>query len=91
MKDKEPPQIKDKVTISEEAHRLYDLGEEARRRGYSHFRAPEPEPEYNLEYEMSQYRQEKKRDFYIFVTASIIGAGMLAILLLGAVLGLVTN
>tara|TARA_B100000131_G_scaffold221497_1_gene213079 strand:+ start:2959 stop:3234 length:276 start_codon:yes stop_codon:yes gene_type:complete len=87
----EPPDTKDKVTISEEAHRLYDLREEARRRGYTHIRMVEPEPEYDLEFEMSQYRTDKKRDIYIFAISAAIGGGMLAILMLGAVLGLVTN
>ena len=92
MKDGKPPDIEDRVKISEEAHRLYDLREEARRRGYTHVnRFIEPEPDYDLEYEMSQYRSNRKKDVYIFAAALAIGGGMIAVLLLGAVLSLMTS
>ena len=89
MKDQEPPTVKDKVTISDEAYRLYDLREEARLRGYSHIRTVDVEFEDDFEEEMKHYRNNRKnRDFIFFMGAAILGGSMLAVLLLAAVLSL---
>ena len=89
MRDREPPEIKDKVTIADEAYRLYDLKEEARLRGYSHIRTVDFELDDDLEEEMKHYRNNRKnRDFIFFMGAAILGGSMLAVLLLAAVLSL---